>query len=85
MTPPPMMPDDIEDLDEIEDFGQIEDEDEDSSSYDLTGRLCFNWWLFLSLGRKSLPKSRLKTWDYGDCTVEKSLNCSKKYSNSIYT
>ena len=43
MTPPPMMPDDIEDLDEIEDFGQIEDDDEDSSSYDLTGRLCFHW------------------------------------------
>ena len=42
MTPPPMMPDDdMEDLDEIEDFGQIEDEDEDSSSYDLTGRLWF--------------------------------------------
>ena len=38
MTPPPMMPDDIED-DEIEDFGQIDDEDEDSSCYDLTGRI----------------------------------------------
>ena len=41
MTPPPMMPDDIED-DEIEDFGQIEDyDDEDSSSYDLTGSRIF--------------------------------------------
>ena len=40
MTPPPMMPDDIED-DEIEDFGQIEDYDEDSSSYDLTGSRIF--------------------------------------------
>ena len=41
MTPPPMMPDDIED-DEIEDFGQIEDyDDEDSSSYDLTGSRTF--------------------------------------------
>jgi hypothetical protein len=41
MTPPPMMPDDIED-DEIEDFGQIDDEDEDSSCYDLTGRILCN-------------------------------------------
>jgi len=51
MTPPPMMPDDIEDLDEIEDFGQIEDEDEDSSSYDLTG---------MSEKLQSIPKETIQ-------------------------
>merc|ERR1712008_638548 len=50
MTAPPMMPDDIED-DEIEDFGQIDDEDEDSSCYDLTG---------MSEKLQSIPKETIQ-------------------------
>ena len=43
-SPPPMMPDEIEDdengdFGQIGDFGQMDDEDEDSSSYDLTGKV----------------------------------------------
>jgi hypothetical protein len=37
-SPPPMIPDDIEDLEDTDEFNNgLEDEDEDSSSFDLTG------------------------------------------------